>query len=291
MLPLHSPSSVFSPRHTPTWLLLASAGGAVNAIAFVSCSRFVSHITGAVSRLGMGASGATESLAVESGIVLGSLVLGAMSSSALARWPGRAGKPLPALPLFVVASLLAALGVLGARGIWGAVDGVVDGPRSVIFLSLLAFAMSLQNATVATCTGLMVRTTHMTGTVTDWGCTWRGQCARPGLRARSPCVTRRFGRVSSPASRPGRAPEGGSPESSRSAPCTSPPQQSRWPRSRASCASASPLYHPSPDTYRYSRRAPPRARNRAENLEPRCWHAPRYGDCEPDDPITKGTRP
>ncbi len=169
MLPLHSPSSVFSARHTPSWLLLAGAGGAVNAIAFVSCSRFVSHITGAVSRVGMGASGATESLALESGIVLGALVLGAMSSSVLAGWPGRARKPLAALPLFVVASLLTALGALGTSGIWGAVDGVVDGPRSVIFLSLLAFAMSMQNATVATCTGLLVRTTHMTGTVTDLG--------------------------------------------------------------------------------------------------------------------------
>jgi uncharacterized membrane protein YoaK (UPF0700 family) len=150
MLPMHTPESVFSPRHAPSWGLLASAGGAVNAIAFVSCSRFVSHVTGAVSRLGMGASGATESLAMESGII-------------------RAGKPSPALPLLVAAALLAALGALGTSGIWGAVDGVVDGPRSVIFLSLLAFAMSLQNATVAACTGLLVRTTHMTGTITDLG--------------------------------------------------------------------------------------------------------------------------
>jgi uncharacterized membrane protein YoaK (UPF0700 family) len=38
-----------------------------------------------------------------------------------------------------------------------------------LLLSLLSFAMGLQNATVATSTGMAIRTTHMTGPATDLG--------------------------------------------------------------------------------------------------------------------------
>lgn len=169
--PLHTQDSVLSLRHAPSWLLLAGAGGAVNAIGFVACSRFVSHVTGTVSRIGIDAGGATErQLAVESAIVLASLVLGAVSSSVLVDGRHHRGKaPLYAAPLVVVAALLTALGALGTAGAFGALDGAADGPRSVAFLSLLAFAMGLQNAAVAASTGLIVRTTHMTGAATDLG--------------------------------------------------------------------------------------------------------------------------
>ena len=40
---------------------------------------------------------------------------------------------------------------------------------SIFLLSLLAFAMGLQNAAVASTTGLAVRTTHLTGPATDLG--------------------------------------------------------------------------------------------------------------------------
>jgi uncharacterized membrane protein YoaK (UPF0700 family) len=150
----------------PSWLLLAGAGGAVNTIAFVACSRFVSHVTGTVSRLGMDVRSPAQSALWESVIVFGALILGAMSSSVIARRPGKEAASY-ARPLFVVAALLTTLGALGTTGIFGAVDGLVDGPRCVLFLSFLAFAMGLQNASVATSTSLMVRTTHITGPATD----------------------------------------------------------------------------------------------------------------------------
>ena len=42
-------------------------------------------------------------------------------------------------------------------------------PPPFVLLSLLAFAMGLQNAAVASTTGLAVRTTHLTGPATDLG--------------------------------------------------------------------------------------------------------------------------
>jgi uncharacterized membrane protein YoaK (UPF0700 family) len=51
----------------------------------------------------------------------------------------------------------------------GDFGGAVDEPGDFVLLSSLSFASGLQNAAVATSTGLLVRTTHLTGPATDLG--------------------------------------------------------------------------------------------------------------------------
>lgn len=168
MRALHAPEAVFSLRHLPSWLLLAFSAGAVNVIAFLACSRFVTHVTGTVSRIGMDAS--TVTLALDYAVVLGCFIVGAMSSTALLE--GRhyqKKRPLFAVPLVLVSAILALLGAAGLFGVFGTFGGSVEGPRDFAFLSIVAFAMGLQNAAVATSTGMLVRTTHMTGPATDLG--------------------------------------------------------------------------------------------------------------------------
>lgn len=166
MSSLHTPQTIFSRRHLPSWLVLAFAAGAVNAIAFVACSRFVTHVTGSVSHIGLG----IGTLALEGGTILGCFIGGAMVSAMLIDGRYHRGKrPLHAVPLFMTSGLLAIVGVLGIRGTFGPFNGGVEGPQDFLFLSILAFAMGLQNASVATSTGLIVRTTHMTGAATDLG--------------------------------------------------------------------------------------------------------------------------
>src|SRR5205085_9077597 len=114
---------------------------------------------------GMDASGGK--LAVESAVVLGCLVLGAMSATPLVG--GSNGKqPRHALPLVIVTVILALLAGLGAAGMFGTF-GDDNEIRNFVFLSILSFAMGLQNAAVAAATRLVVRTTHMTGAATDLG--------------------------------------------------------------------------------------------------------------------------
>lgn len=168
MRALHAPQAVFSMRHLPSWLLLAFSAGAVNVIAFLACSRFVTHVTGTVSRIGLDAFQVT--LALDYAVVLGCFVIGAMSSTALL--DGRhiqKKRPLYALPLVLVSLILGLLGGAGLLGLFGTFGGSVEGPRDFAFLSILAFAMGMQNAAVATSTGALVRTTHMTGPATDLG--------------------------------------------------------------------------------------------------------------------------
>lgn len=165
---LHSASDVLSLRHGPSWMVLAFAAGAVNAGAFLACERFVSHVTGIVSRIGLDA-GAWE-LLLEYGLVLGSFILGAMMSVLAIQGRAFQGKrPHYAFPLIAVATVLAAISFAGHLGVFGHINGQVEETTDFAFLCILAFAMGLMNASVASSTALAVRTTHMTGPATDFG--------------------------------------------------------------------------------------------------------------------------
>lgn len=163
---LHPPSAVFSLRHAPSWLLLALAAGSVNAAAFLACERYVTHVTGTVTRLGLDIR--IVWLAVDYALVLLGFIAGAMASVlAIEGRLHRGRRPLHAAPLFFVALLLAVVALAGSVGVFGQFGGSVEQSGDFVFLTILSFAMGLQNATVATSTGLAVRTTHMTGPATD----------------------------------------------------------------------------------------------------------------------------
>jgi uncharacterized membrane protein YoaK (UPF0700 family) len=165
---LHKPPTIFSPRHVPSWLMLALAAGSVNAGAFMACQRFVTHVTGLTTQVGMDVG--QWGLLLEYVAVVLCFIGGAMASVLALQGRYHRGKqPLYALPLVLVGSILAGVALAGQTGIFGPFGASVETPTDFALLSLLSFAMGLQNAAVATSTGLAVRTTHMTGPATDLG--------------------------------------------------------------------------------------------------------------------------
>jgi uncharacterized membrane protein YoaK (UPF0700 family) len=144
-------------RHLlPGALAFAGTAGFINSIALGVFRSPVSHMTGAVSYLGIDlasshsrAAAATLSiiLAFMLGAALAGLIVGAESLG-----PGRR----------YGAALLCEGALLGMAML------VLMGGRS-FGVSLIAMACGLQNATTSSYCGLMIRTTHVTGTVTDIG--------------------------------------------------------------------------------------------------------------------------
>ena len=165
---LHTPDTIYSPRHIPSWLALACAAGAVNGFAFLSCENFVSHVTGTATRIGV--EWHHLGLAIEYTLVLVSFVIGAIASVLWLQARACQGKqPRWATPLRAVALLLAGAAIAGHNGYFGPFGGQTSGEPPFVLLSVLAFGMGLQNAAVASTTGLSVRTTHLTGPATDLG--------------------------------------------------------------------------------------------------------------------------
>ena len=166
---LHTPDTIYSPRHLPSWFLLAGAAGAVNGVAFLMCEQFVTHVTGTVTRMGL--EWLHVGIAAEYAVILLSFIAGAAASVITIQARAQRGKrPHWATPLIAVALILAGVALAGRAGAFGRFGGThAADPPPVVLLSLLAFAMGLQNAAVASTTGLAVRTTHLTGPTTDLG--------------------------------------------------------------------------------------------------------------------------
>jgi uncharacterized membrane protein YoaK (UPF0700 family) len=164
-------------------LTLAFVGGAANAGGFMAVHQYTSHMTGIVSALaGHLALGALD-LAFDGAGALLSFLAGAACSAVMVNFARRRSLHSTfALPLLLEACLLLVFGVVGS-GLQG-VRGLFV-PATVM---LLCFMMGLQNAVITKLSHAEIRTTHITGIVTDIGIElgklvyWNGPGHFPGGR-------------------------------------------------------------------------------------------------------------
>lgn len=144
--------------------LLAFVAGAANAGGFLAIHRYTSHMTGIVSEMADNVVLGNISLAVAGLAALLAFTSGAATTAVLVNWARRRRLHGEfAISLMLEAVLLLVFGVLGAN--LGARHEWVL-PTIVL---LLSFIMGLQNAVVTKISQAVIRTTHMTGIVTDLG--------------------------------------------------------------------------------------------------------------------------
>ncbi|QRK09788.1 DUF1275 domain-containing protein [Archangium violaceum] len=141
-------------------LLLAGAAGAVNATSFFAFGQHTTHMTGHVTAVGEAAARGQWDGVLLAGRLVFAFVLGAITAAALldASRHRQRGRHTPALFLETV--------TLGAVGLWAHEHPNANEPTLMWGLS---FAMGLQNALVTRVSGAVVRTTHLTGVLTDIG--------------------------------------------------------------------------------------------------------------------------
>lgn len=140
---------------------LAWVGGFVDVVGFKLLGAFTSNMTGNTAALGAQLSAAEGSAALFVGLLVLSFLVGAVLSGVLTvggrRWGVRS---IYSVALAVEAALL--VGFL----VW--IRAGVDG-TPLLLAALPCLAMGLQNATITQIGGSVVRTTHVTGVVTDLG--------------------------------------------------------------------------------------------------------------------------
>ncbi|KAB2898286.1 MAG: DUF1275 domain-containing protein [Burkholderiaceae bacterium] len=145
-------------------LLLAFNAGAVNAGGFLVIHLYTSHMTGFLAMLADNFVLGNMKLVLGAVGALWAFMSGAGTTAIMVNWARhRRLRSTYALPLLVEAVLLLLFGLIGAITLtWRTPFSV---PLTVL---LLAFLMGLQNA-VVTKMSAQIRTTHMTGVVTDIG--------------------------------------------------------------------------------------------------------------------------
>jgi uncharacterized membrane protein YoaK (UPF0700 family) len=146
-------------RHLARYL--AFVAGAVNAGGFLAVRQYTSHMSGIVAAMADNLALGGFEVALSGLAAVLSFLLGAFLTTLLVRWARRKGLDSEyALPLMVEAGLLVAFGLIGRVFAGGRVLGTV---------MLLCFTMGLQNAIITKLSRSVIRTTHITGMVTDIG--------------------------------------------------------------------------------------------------------------------------
>lgn len=146
-------------------LLLAFNAGAVNAGGFLVLHMYTSHMTGFASQLADSAVLGNTTLLLNALGAIVSFIVGAAVCAMMVNW-GRLRhlRSIYALPLLFEAMLMIFFGLMGAVMMaWPKLHTI---PPTVL---LLSFVMGLQNAVGSKTSGGSVRTTHMTGNITDVG--------------------------------------------------------------------------------------------------------------------------
>lgn len=144
--------------------VLAFVAGAINAGGFLAVQKYTSHVTGMVSALADNLSLGHLGLVVDGIVGVLAFLLGAICCAVMVNFARRKAMASEyALALLLEAVLILCFGLMGAR--LSQFEGLLV-PFTVV---LLCFIMGLQNAVVTKLSNSVIRTTHMTGIVTDLG--------------------------------------------------------------------------------------------------------------------------
>ncbi|MFP5466438.1 MAG: YoaK family protein [Gammaproteobacteria bacterium] len=144
--------------------VLAFVAGAANAGGFLAVGQYTSHMTGILSSL-------ADNLVLGQFMLAGAglasvlaFLMGAMSTAWIVNWGMRLQlRSAYGLPLLIEAALLLIFGLFGAAmSLWH----TLFLPVTVV---LLCYIMGLQNAVITKISQARIRTTHVTGLVTDLG--------------------------------------------------------------------------------------------------------------------------
>jgi uncharacterized membrane protein YoaK (UPF0700 family) len=145
-------------------VVLAFVAGAINAGGFLAVGTYTSHMTGMVSSIAEDLSAHQWKMALLAVAHIFSFFAGSVMSSLLVNWARRRHLHSEfALALMVEAVLLLGFGLMAAYGIVGEATGLH------LLISWLCFIMGLQNGLITKISHADIRTTHMTGIITDLG--------------------------------------------------------------------------------------------------------------------------
>lgn len=157
-------------RFLALWAMLGFQAGFINSFGFLTCQRYVSHVTGFGTQVGVALGEGDHWFAVEMFAVPFFFIFGSFLSSILTvvqiekkRMP-RYHWVAASLPLYLAFLTLA--GQMGSFGTFG--EEMLEFSDFALLFSL-SFICGIQNGCFTTLTKGQIRTTHLTGISTDIG--------------------------------------------------------------------------------------------------------------------------
>jgi uncharacterized membrane protein YoaK (UPF0700 family) len=159
-----------TPRMLFNWFLLSFIAGNINAGGFLACGRFVTHVTGTATLVGIDLAMGKTSLGIGMLAVPIFFLFGVMISAYYIDRPISAGeRPRYPLIMGLAAACLLLVAVGGYLHLFGEFGEMVHLRKEILFMAVLSVASGLINAAITTSSGAFVRITHLTGITTDLG--------------------------------------------------------------------------------------------------------------------------
>lgn len=152
------------------WTILGFQAGFINAFGFLACGRYVSHVTGIGTQIGLALGESKWWLALELigfpiSFMLGAFFSGVFTSARLENGL----KPRYDFVTLTLPFIIGSIMIMGWNGLFGEFGEPLANIRDFILLFTLSFACGMQNGCFATMTKGQIRTTHLTGISTDIG--------------------------------------------------------------------------------------------------------------------------
>ena len=165
-MPIHYTRRLTSRARTPAadrhlGCVLAAIAGAINAVGFGVLGHYTSHMTGMASTFSERVVAHDAFAAFAAGLAIAAFVCGAACCTVMIHHARRRALHSEfALPLLLESALVVAVALAGAPSM---------GLAAWATICTLTFAMGLQNALITKISRGEIRTTHVTGIVTDLG--------------------------------------------------------------------------------------------------------------------------
>lgn len=155
-----SERSVTSNRHLA--MVLAVAAGLLNSVGFVAVAFYTSHMTGLVAATADDLVVASWRVVLLNLVAITAFVAGAAGCAVLFNWGRRRHREARyANVLALEAALTLLIAATAGRVGWS--------DRAFLIVPVLCFTMGLQNAIITKISQAQIRTTHVTGMITDIG--------------------------------------------------------------------------------------------------------------------------
>jgi len=160
----------YSKSNVAIWMSMAFQAGLLNIGGFLACHRFVSHVTGFSTFVGLeisihGHNQALGMLSVPLFFLSGAAISGFLVDLRIKALQ----KPRYFISFGLIFFLLSLVLTGGVAGFFGTFGEPLNLTRDYALLALLCFICGIQNGTITTASRAVVRTTHLTGITTDLG--------------------------------------------------------------------------------------------------------------------------
>ncbi|MFZ4714597.1 MAG: YoaK family protein [Bacteriovoracaceae bacterium] len=161
---------VYKTKYVWLWLLLSFKAGFLNAGGFLATGKFVSHITGFGTQVGIALGDTDYTFGIELLVIPISFILGA-AVTAMILEKEYARNEIPPYPYvqLLITLLIGLVAWAGSKGSFGKFFQHLNDYHTITMIALLCFICGLKNSLTTWATQGKIRTTHITGLATDLG--------------------------------------------------------------------------------------------------------------------------